>query len=166
MKPLWAPWRMEFICQEKPEGVCIFCEILSESRPSREKLVLHVGKLGCVVMNRYPYGHGHLMVMPIRHVGDLTELSNEENAELSSLLQTCLVVLREAMQPHGFNIGLNLGKAAGAGIEEHLHWHVVPRWFGDINFMALVSEVRSIPEHLAVTYDKLRPLFEKHLGQG
>ncbi len=163
MKALWAPWRMEFIRQEKREGKCVFCDALESRKPDREKLVLHVGRLGAVLMNKYPYGHGHLLVMPLRHVSDLTDLSAEENAELSSLMQGCLRTLREAFNPEGFNLGLNLGRAAGAGIEEHLHWHVVPRWFGDVNFMALLAEVRSIPQHIAATYDELRPLFQKHL---
>jgi ATP adenylyltransferase len=116
------------------------------------------------MMNLYPYGHGHLLVLPRRHIRELTDLSREENLELSELLTTATAVLGEAMQPHGFNLGINLGLAGGAGIEEHLHWHVLPRWPGDVNFMTLVGEVRSIPEHIAVTYDQLRPLFAKLTG--
>jgi len=160
MERLWAPWRMEFIRGGKPEG-CVFCDLLKEGKPDREGLVLHVTPLCAVIMNRYPYGHGHLLVMPRRHVARLGELSREENCELAELMRKSVDVLSEAMEPQGFNLGVNLGKAAGAGIEDHLHWHVLPRWIGDVNFLTLVGEVRSIPEHLLVTYDQLRPFFEK-----
>ncbi len=163
MDTLWAPWRMEYILRERSDD-CVFCEALKAGKPDKDFLVLHVGPLGAVVMNRYPYGHGHLLVMPRRHAAQLKDLTREENLELMELLQTTTVILEDAFQPQGFNLGLNLGRAGGAGIEEHLHWHVLPRWVGDVNFITLVGEVRAIPEHLAVTYATLRPLFAERFG--
>ena len=160
MEALWAPWRMEFIKGKRPD-TCVFCDAFKAGKPDRERLVLHVGPSAGIVMNRFPYGHGHLLVMPRRHVAAITDLSREENAEIMDLLQVSAKVLAEAMAPQGFNAGLNLGRAAGAGIEDHLHWHFLPRWLGDVNFLTLVGELRSIPEHIAVTYDQLRPLFAK-----
>lgn len=163
MDSLWAPWRMEFIKAAKAEG-CVFCEALGPGEPDRDRLVLHVGRLAAVVMNKYPYGHGHVLVMPRRHIAELTDLTREEDVELAELLKLCVVVLREALHAQGFNVGLNLGRAAGAGIESHLHWHLLPRWVGDTNFLALIGEVKSIPEHIAATFDHLRPLFAQRLG--
>lgn len=163
MDVLWAPWRMEFIKSVKPD-TCVFCDALEGGRTDRDRLVLHVGPLGAVIMNRYPYGHGHLLIMPRRHVADLVSLTREENQDLMGLLQRGTIVLGKAMQPHGYNVGLNLGRAAGAGIDDHLHWHLVPRWSGDINFMTVVGEVKSIPEHLSNTYDLLLPLFTSALN--
>jgi ATP adenylyltransferase len=151
---------MEFIRKEKPEK-CVFCDAVAEGEPNRELLVLHLSPLGAVIMNRYPYGHGHLLIMPRRHVAELVALTPEENSDLMALLQTSQRVLDQALRPQGYNVGLNLGRAAGAGIEDHLHWHLIPRWIGDINFMTVVGEVRSIPEHLLETYDHLFPLYEK-----
>ncbi|HAK93732.1 MAG TPA: HIT family hydrolase [Planctomycetes bacterium] len=162
MDVLWAPWRMEYIVHPKTEG-CVLCAAI-ERGANREDFVLHVGPLGAVVMNRFPYGHGHLMVLPRRHTADFAGLAREEQAELSDLLRACTEVLSEAMYPQGFNLGMNLGQVGGAGIVDHLHWHILPRWPGDVNALALICEVKSIPEHLAVTYDKLRPLFVKRLG--
>jgi ATP adenylyltransferase len=163
MEALWAPWRMEFIKGKKPD-TCVFCDAFRSGKAEKERLVLHVGPRGGVLMNRFPYGHGHLLIMPRRHTAELTELTREENAELMELLQVSTEVLREAMAPHGFNVGLNVGRAGGAGIEDHIHWHLLPRWLGDVNFITLVAELRTIPEHIAITYDRLRPLFAKRLG--
>jgi ATP adenylyltransferase len=160
MERLWSPWRMEYIEANKDavaEG-CVFCglvtgEVVGQTSP------LLVEELAWVSLAKYPYNPGHLLVLPVRHTGDLEDLSAEEHAACSRLLARCLSVLREASAPHGFNIGLNLGRVAGAGIPEHLHWHVVPRWNGDANFMPIVGETRVLPELLEQTEAKLRPLF-------
>ena len=138
MKNLFAPWRLEFITGKRPEG-CVFCKLPAEAGRSRENLVLHVGEKAFVVMNRYPYTAGHLLVIPLRHTSDFASLTGEENSEISELLQRSLRVLGEIYRPDGFNLGMNLGAAAGAGIREHLHWHVVPRWYGDTNFLPVLA---------------------------
>ncbi len=157
MQALWAPWRMSYILgDDKPNG-CIFC--LAQDGVGADDLVLGVGSSSLVMMNKYPYNNGHLLVAPRRHVGSLESLAPQELHDLIDLTQRAVAALRELMHPEGFNVGLNLGRAAGAGIEEHLHFHVVPRWNGDTNFMTVLSEVRSIPEHLEATCQKLRPFF-------
>lgn len=167
MERLWAPWRMEFILNSKSnsgeEGGgsrCVLCG-LQEMEDGPGNLILCRGGRSFVVMNKYPYSNGHLMVVPMRHVGDFEELSEEEGAELFRLSQRCITVLRENLKAHGFNVGFNLGKAAGAGIEPHLHLHVVPRWEGDHNFMTVLGDVRVIPEHIEATYMTLRKAFSK-----
>lgn len=154
MERLWAPWRMEYITQPKT-GECVFCR----RRDHREDLVLRRTDLVQVMLNRYPYSNGHLMVAPVRHTADLNQLSDAEVVELFRTVALCRDVLTRASAPHGFNIGINLGKAAGAGVEEHLHLHVVPRWNGDNNFMTTVADLRVIPEALLATYDRLLPFF-------
>lgn len=157
MKHLWCPWRIEYILGPKPE-TCVFC--LPESADEdEERLVLHRGKSVFVIMNKYPYNNGHLMVTPYRHVMNICDLSPDESAECMRLLQTCTAVLQKAFSPQGVNIGLNIGEAAGAGIREHLHFHLVPRWNGDSSFMALLDEVRVMPQHLNETYKSLKPHF-------
>jgi ATP adenylyltransferase len=159
MKTLWAPWRIEYILGPKPEE-CVFC-LPEHTDEDEQRLVLHRGKFCFVIMNKYPYSSGHLMVTPYRHVKCLTELSREEAHEMMDYMQVCTDILKKAFNPHGINIGLNIGEAAGAGIEEHLHFHLVPRWIGDHSFMAVMSETMVIPEHLRTTYGKLKPYFEK-----
>lgn len=155
---VWAPWRMTYILAEKPTG-CIFCTKPREQCDA-ENLIVWRGYTAFVMMNRYPYNNGHLMVVPQAHAASLTELEPAQRAELGELTMLCEQVLRQAMRPDGFNIGLNLGSAAGAGIAEHLHVHVVPRWDGDTNFMTVVSELRVIPQHLDQTYAMLMPYFQ------
>jgi len=150
---------MEYILGHKSGG-CIFCPPATTEH-DRELLLLHRGRHSLVMMNRYPYNNGHLLVFPARHVPDLDGLSLEEATDLVGMVRSSLGVLREAMHPEGFNVGLNLGRVAGAGIEEHVHFHLVPRWNGDTNMMTVIGEVRVIPEHLLATYDKLRPLFQR-----
>jgi ATP adenylyltransferase len=159
MKHLWAPWRMQFIedLRSKGEG-CVFCELAQPSDdPSveRERLVLHRGDKCYVVMNRYPYNNGHLLIIPNRHFGTLADLSSDERSEMMSLSSKSIEVMTEAINAEGYNCGINLGKAAGAGIVDHVHMHVVPRWCGDTNFLPLFSETRSMPEYLTDTYDRL-----------
>ncbi|MCF8032712.1 MAG: HIT domain-containing protein [Desulfarculaceae bacterium] len=157
MENLWAPWRMTYILEEdKPEG-CIFC--LAVDGKGADDLVLGVGEHSLVMMNKYPYNNGHLLVAPRRHLPGLDRLSDLEMTDLLSTVRRAVNALKEVMNPEGFNVGLNLGRVAGAGIEEHMHFHVVPRWGGDTNFMTVFGEVRVIPEHIRATCDKLRPYF-------
>lgn len=156
METMWAPWRIEYILSEKEKG-CVFCQALKD----KDDLTLYKGSTTLVVMNKYPYINGHLLVAPVRHIAALDELSQPEMGELLSTVERSVGVLKTAMQPDGFNVGLNLGRVAGAGIEEHLHFHIVPRWFGDTNALAVFADVRVIPEHLQKTYNNLKPYFEK-----
>jgi ATP adenylyltransferase len=134
---------------------CLFCN-LRKAKDDRQNLILHRGRHAFVVMNRFPYNNGHVMVAPNRHTADLESLSAVEGAELFRLVQKSLAVLRKGLKPQGFNIGANLGRVAGAGVAGHLHVHIVPRWLGDVNFMPLLAETKVISEHLAETYDRLR----------
>ncbi len=168
MKVLWAPWRMNYIQKGKSKG-CFFCHRLAEGK-DEENLILYQGKHGFVIMNRYPYTNGHLMVVPKRHCLDFEQLNDREIVELLTLLKASLHALRATLSPHGFNIGVNIGKSGGAG-EEHLHVHIVPRWTGDTNFMPVFNEAKVIPEYLCETYRRLRSAFrlpiskEKHHGK-
>jgi ATP adenylyltransferase len=159
---VWAPWRMTYILAEKPTG-CIFCERLRESDDAKS-LILWRARTAFVMMNLYPYNNGHLMVVPHAHVASLTDLDPSQRAELGELTMCCEQVLRQAMRPDGLNIGINLGSAAGAGIAEHLHVHIVPRWEGDTNFMTVVGELRVIPQHIDQTYALLVPYFQALLA--
>ena len=157
MENLWAPWRMSYILEEdKPNG-CIFC--LANDGQGADGLVLGVGRFSLVMMNKYPYNNGHLLVAPKRHLANMDDLSGEEMIDLLSTVRQATHALKQVMNPEGFNVGLNLGRVAGAGITEHMHFHVVPRWGGDTNFMTLFGEVRVIPEHIQATYEKLKPFF-------
>lgn len=142
---------------EKQDG-CVFCKCSTRC----EDYVVFEGKTCFVMLNRYPYVNGHLMIIPGRHLGGLEDLSAEERAEIFTLLDVSIKVLKEALKPNGFNVGMNLGKAAGAGIAEHVHMHIIPRWEGDTNFMSVVGNVRVVPEDLATTAAKLAPLFKKY----
>jgi ATP adenylyltransferase len=159
MENLWAPWRIEYILGKR-EPYCIFCPE-GNGHSDEERLILHRGRLTMVMMNKYPYNNGHLLVAPWRHVPVLEELQADEMLELMRRVTHCTRVLKDVMRPDGFNVGLNLGAEAGAGVENHLHFHVVPRWRGDTNFMTVLGDVRSIPEHLQQTYAKLLPHFPK-----
>ncbi len=154
MEHIWAPWRIQYIQMEKPEG-CILC---GKSKEGNDVLnyILYRGKKNFVVLNAYPYNPGHLMVAPYRHVAGLDELAEEERNEHFEMVSRVIKVLRQVFDPGGFNIGANMGRIAGAGIEDHFHTHVVPRWQGDTNFMPVLSDVRVIPEALAETYKKLQ----------
>ena len=152
-RPLWAPWRIDYIRDEKESG-CFLCRMFME-QTDRENLILFRGKTCVIVMNRFPYTSGHLMVAPIRHLANLEDLTPEEDLELSQLTRCALSALRATLNPEGFNIGFNLGSAAGAGLKDHLHRHIVPRWVGDTNFMAVVGDTHVVPEALLATYDLL-----------
>ena len=147
---------MEYILSEK-EDDCIFCDGLSKNND----LTLLKSDDTMVMMNKFPYINGHLLVAPVRHISGLDELSKSEMAELLATVDRSVQILKQVMKPDGFNVGLNLGRVAGAGIEEHLHLHVVPRWFGDTNALTVFAEVRVIPEHIKTTYDNLKPYFDK-----
>jgi len=160
MKVLWAPWRMEYILSDKEEAGCIFCPGDNRSQ-DQARLILFVGSLTLVIMNRFPYINGHLLVAPVRHVPDLESLTEKETLDLLLMVRRSIEVLKKVMRPEGFNVGLNLGSVAGAGVEAHLHFHIVPRWNGDTNYMSVLGEVRVIPEHIVETYGKLLPHFRK-----
>lgn len=151
---MWAPWRIEYIKAEKEKG-CVFCQALT----THDELTLYKGRTTQVVMNKFPYINGHLLVAPIRHLSRLDELTRQEMQDLLATVERAVHIEKRVMNPDGFNVGLNLGKVAGAGIEEHLHFHVVPRWFGDTNALTVFADIRVIPEHLKATYDSLKPFF-------
>ena len=163
MDRIWSPWRMAYIEShaggEPGSGpdTCVFCALLSEG--GEERRVLEQRDLAFVTLAKYPYNPGHLLVLPTRHVGELEEIEPGEATEIFELVQRGVAVLRETSQPRGFNVGLNLGRTAGAGIPEHLHWHVVPRWGGDTNFMPVIGDTRVLPELLEQTYQRLAPRF-------
>ncbi len=157
MEYIWAPWRMEYIQMEKAEG-CILCDKPGEDSDVAN-YVLYRGDKNFVIMNSYPYNPGHLMVAPYRHLASLGEMTEEERHEHFDIVSRSIEVLRQAFSPGGFNLGMNMGKVAGAGIEAHIHTHIVPRWQGDTNCMPVISGVRVIPEALAETYRKLKGKF-------
>ena len=156
MERLWAPWRMAYILSgEERSDECIFCVFPARDQ-HRDDLVLHVEEHAFVMLNKFPYNNGHLMVIPRAHVAEPGDLEAGEQAEMWALLDRSLRALSAVMSPHGFNVGMNLGRVAGAGVEGHLHLHVVPRWNGDTNFMPVLADVRVMPEHVARTAEKLR----------
>jgi ATP adenylyltransferase len=157
MRYLWAPWRIDYILEEKQKG-CIFCKKPLERRDN-VNLILHQGRYTFVMMNKFPYNNGHVMVIPKRHCPDLERLDDKELRDLLYLLRTTTRVLKEKLCPDGFNIGTNIGKVGGAGVDEHIHFHVVPRWIGDTNFMPVLGEIKIIPEYLEKTYQKLHAAF-------
>lgn len=159
MDRLWAPWRLSYVtAAQVPATDCIFCD----PRADRDvDLVVLRGRVSYVILNLYPYNNGHLMVVPNRHLAALEALTLDEQAELMQLVRLAEMALNEAYRPQGINVGINLGKAAGAGIENHLHIHLVPRWSGDTNFMTAVGQTRVLPEELGATAARLRPIFEK-----
>jgi ATP adenylyltransferase len=156
METMWAPWRIEYILGEKEAG-CVFCGALENA----DGLTLYKGISSLVVMNKFPYSNGHLLVAPVRHISKLDQLSIDEKGYLLETVDSAIRIIQEVMSPDGFNVGLNLGKVAGAGIEEHLHFHIVPRWYGDVNALTVFADVRVIPEHIESTYQNLKPNFDK-----
>ncbi len=156
MKTMWAPWRIDYILADK-DSRCIFCDAIE----SEGDLTLFSGKDTLVMMNKFPYINGHLLVAPLRHVATLDQLTKVEMGELLATVEQSVGILKKVMKPDGYNVGLNLGHVAGAGLEEHLHFHIVPRWAGDTNALTVFGEVRVIPEHIKTTYDNLKPYFNK-----
>ena len=153
MKRIYAPWRYKYV-SNPDSGGCIFCKATS-SDDDRKSGVLFRGRLAFVIMNMYPNNNGHIMVAPYKHTGDFGELSEEEMLEISIILQRWQEVIKKAMKPDGFNIGMNLGRIAGAGFEDHLHYHLVPRWSGDTNFMPVIGETKIVPMSIDEGYDLL-----------
>jgi len=156
---LWSPWRLAYVTASKPAGGCVFCE--APGLPEPESLIVFSGTTCYIVLNLYPYNNGHLMVVPYRHVATLGGLAPDELTEMALLTQRSEAALTEAYQPHGINVGINLGKPAGAGVLDHVHVHMVPRWNGDTNFMTVVGNVRVLPEDLSETVKRLKPIFER-----
>ena len=161
MEDLWSPWRMKYISSNESPGKCIFC-IAPSIIDEPDNLIVHQGKLAYVILNRYPYTSGHLMVVPYVHHATIEELHAETRAEMMELVNESLGILRSVYHPEGFNIGINLGAAAGAGIAEHVHMHIVPRWNGDTNFMSTVSNTRVIPEDLISAREKIKTAWKEH----
>lgn len=158
-KRIWAPWRMEYIARaHKKSRGCLLCR-LAGGGESKENLVLFRGHRAYIVLNRYPYSNGHLMIVPRRHVSDFEKLEVGEHAEIAGLVSRSVKILKRSFKAEGFNIGINLGRAAGAGIVGHVHYHVVPRWVGDSNYMPIIGNTRVIPEYLERTYKKLKGAF-------
>ena len=157
MRQIWAPWRIEYIQMEKSAG-CILCDKPKQNNDAAN-YILYRGSKNFIMLNSYPYNPGHLMTAPYRHIASLEELTDEERNEHFEIVSRGIKVLKEVFNPGGFNIGINMGKIAGAGIDDHFHTHTVPRWQGDTNFMPVISDIRVIPEALAETYKKLKEKF-------
>jgi ATP adenylyltransferase len=156
---LWSPWRLAYVTSASGGDIgCIFCHL---DEPGRDELVLIRGRLAYVILNLYPYNNGHLMVVPNRHIPTLAAMTPDEQVEMMGLTRHAEIALTEAYTPHGLNVGINLGRPAGAGIVDHLHVHLVPRWNGDTNFMTAIGNTRVLPEDLAATRERLKPIFER-----
>jgi ATP adenylyltransferase len=162
MDRLWTPWRLAYVTGADRSAECVFCAAQHQTGP--DSLVVYRGTLCFIVLNLYPYNNGHLMVVPNRHVASLATSTSDELCELIELTRRSELALGEAFSPHGLNMGINLGKPAGAGVLDHLHIHVVPRWNGDTNFMSVVGETRVLPEELPATATRLRAAFERRAG--
>jgi ATP adenylyltransferase len=158
VKRLWAPWRMVYIDQHDQGEGCIFCAKRLQENP-REALLLTQTRYSLVMLNKYPYNNGHLLLAPKRHESKLDDLPELEHADLQEALRRSVAIIRAVLSPGGINLGMNIGKCAGAGVEDHLHWHLVPRWEGDTNFMPVAADTRVMPQHLLDSYDRLKPHF-------
>ncbi len=166
MERLWSPWRLAYVTGTESATGCIFCHATGpHPNPEREALVLVRGRASYVVLNLYPYNSGHLMVAPNRHIASLADATSEELDEMMRFTRDAEVALREAYQPQGINVGINLGRPAGAGILDHIHIHLVPRWTGDTNFMSVIGNTRVLPEDLSDSAKRLKPIFERLNGK-
>lgn len=164
MENMWAPWRMEYVSTSSSKATgCVFCHVAKED--DKENHIVYRGKYCYVILNKFPYNNGHIMIVPFSHTNDLLNLSDEEQSECNMLINKSIMVLRKVFDPQAINLGMNLGKAAGAGIEEHIHYHILPRWDGDTNFMPVIAGIKVISESLDATYKKMskafRDIFEK-----
>lgn len=164
MDVLWSPWRYDYIKSGEAQSrnaeiSCVFCSILASSVSDEEKFILHRAEFNFVILNIYPYTSGHLMVIPYAHLAELDQADKQTTDELMDLTKQCQAALREVYQPNGFNVGMNLGKAAGAGVAEHFHQHILPRWIGDVNFMTSIGQTRTLPEDLKTTYKRVKAFF-------
>lgn len=162
MRVAWAPWRMSYIERGRPEQ-CIFCR---HEGASQRDLVLAVGSSWVVMLNMFPYNNGHLLVAPRQHAACLAELADHAYGALMQAVRASIDIVERVLAPQGMNVGINLGATAGAGIADHLHWHIVPRWDGDTNYMPVIAEVKVLPQHLQDSYDRLRPHFDDWMGKG
>jgi len=163
LEHLWAPWRMGYVSAEQPKG-CIFCTKPAAGDDEANQ-ILHRGDLVCIMLNAFPYNTGHLMIAPFRHIGDPLDLTPQESSEALYTIRIAVEILRLAFSPEGFNIGMNIGHVAGAGFADHFHVHVVPRWSGDTNFMAVTADTRVVPEALADTYRRLKQALAQRAEQ-
>ena len=155
---VWSPWRYRYVSSDHDSDRCVFC-IEEDGQSDEERLVVHRGRTSFVILNRYPYTSGHLLVVPYRHVDSVSDATEDEMAEVISLARHSVGILTNLYSAEGFNVGMNLGGCAGAGIRDHIHMHVVPRWWGDVNFMTTTGETRVLPEDLRTSYRRIRPLF-------
>jgi len=166
MDKLYSPWRSKYIESFKPgnekEEGCLFCRIASENK-DKENLLIHRSKSSYIIMNLFPYNSGHLMIVPYKHASTLGELNDEENLDCMNMLNLATKLLNETIYPHGFNIGVNIGRVSGAGIENHVHFHIVPRWDGDTNFMPVLNDVKIVSEAMEDTYKKLKKAVEAEI---
>jgi len=161
LRVAWAPWRMSYIERGRPEG-CIFC--FDGDVPTRD-LVLAVGDAWVVMLNRFPYNNGHLLVAPRQHASSIQDLPDQTYGALMQTVRASMAILDTVLAPQGMNVGINLGTTAGAGIADHLHWHIVPRWDGDTNYMPVIAEVKVLPQHLQASYERLRPHFDTWVAE-
>jgi ATP adenylyltransferase len=160
MKKIWAPWRLEYIKNaEKTNSECIFCTKPEENK-DKENLIVHKDKYCFIILNKYPYNNGHLMVVPYEHKSDFLQFSDDVLLNIQNVIQKAIKALNNTMAPHGFNIGINMGRPAGAGIADHLHYHIVPRWNGDTNYMPVLSNTKVVSEALDQTWEKLHEEFK------
>ena len=163
MERLWSPWRHRYVTRDEAAGgACVFCDT---RRPDAEALVLHRGAHAYVILNLYPYNGGHTMVVPVRHVATMAGLGDDELVEIARLTRLTEMALTEVYRPQGLNVGLNLGRPAGAGVADHLHVHLVPRWTGDTNFMPVIGETRVLPETLDTTATRVRPVLARLVAE-
>lgn len=168
MNKMWSPWRSQYIQSfkdKKEDEKCIFCKALDQQIDDNESLLIFKDELTLTLLNLYPYNNGHLMVVPKRHLSDFNDLTKEEHSEIMKNIDLCIKALKKTMKPHGFNVGANVGKAAGAGIDQHLHFHIVPRWNGDTNFMPVVGEVKVISQDLLDTKKSLISAIKSEVGK-
>lgn len=158
MDLLWSPWRYDYITGSGAAKTddCVFCELLKDSASDEEKFILKRARFNFVILNIYPYGTGHLLIVPYAHIADLDKADKQTTDEMMELMKSSQTALADVYQPEGFNLGMNLGKSAGAGVAHHFHMHVLPRWSGDVNFMTAIGQTRTIPETLQTTYEKLK----------
>jgi len=160
MDYLWSPWRYQYVSNSQQSEGCIFCS-LHEEKNDEARYILHRGSFNYVVLNIFPYTSGHLLIIPFEHIALLNDASKESSDEMMDLTKQTQLAIEQEYHPHGFNIGMNLGRAAGAGVAEHFHMHVLPRWYGDINFTTTVGETRVLPEALETTYQRLKKYFDR-----
>ncbi|MCS7199239.1 MAG: HIT domain-containing protein [Caldimicrobium sp.] len=159
---LWAPWRGTYVSEKKREG-CIFCPPFEGISPE-DRPILYFDSLVMVMLNKFPYNTGHLLISPVRHIAELEELTDEEALAIMKITQRAIIILKEVLEPEGFNVGFNLGRVAGAGYPNHLHLQIVPRWEGDVNFLTLLGDVRLASHHYLEVYHKLKPYFRRSEG--